>query len=117
MFSDEEATNEITEPVTISATGHKWSEPSYTWADDNSEVTAKHKCETCGTEEIETVKTSSTVVKEANCKEKGEKKYTATFNNKAFNEQTKTVELPIQPNNHDWNDGEEIQAQDICGGK
>ena len=102
---------EVISPHTV----HDWGEPSYTWSDDYSEVTAKRKCKTCSTEEKETVNTTPTVVKEANCKEKGEKKYTATFNNKAFNEQTKTVELPIQPNNHDWDEGEEIQAQDICG--
>ncbi|MBQ1342133.1 MAG: hypothetical protein IIY33_06580, partial [Erysipelotrichaceae bacterium] len=39
MFSDEEGTNEITEPVEIDALEHKWDEPNWTWS-GYEEVTA-----------------------------------------------------------------------------
>ncbi|MBQ9179688.1 MAG: Ig-like domain-containing protein, partial [Firmicutes bacterium] len=98
-------------------TGHDWSAPTYKWEKDDSSVTASRVCvRDSSHKETETVATVKTT-KDATCKEKGKVTRTATFKNKAFKSQTKTIELPVQPNNHDWDNGEEVQGQNICGGK
>ena len=77
----------------ITATGHDWEAPTYTWSDDNSSVTASRTCKNDASHvETETVDTTSEVTKEAKCEEKGETTYTATFENAAFEEQNKTLE-------------------------
>ncbi|MBQ7602121.1 MAG: S8 family serine peptidase, partial [Lachnospiraceae bacterium] len=88
--------------VTVAALGHDWSDPTYTWTEDNSEVTAQRVCAHDASHvEIETVKTTSEVTKPATCKEKGETTYTAVFTNEAFETQTKTVEN-IEALDHQW---------------
>ena len=73
---------------------HTWGETNYVWAEDNSSVTASRSCTVCGeTEtETETVNTTSKVTIDPTCTEKGKTTYTATFNNAAFETQTKVVE-------------------------
>ena len=79
----------------ISALGHSWDEPTYTWAADNSSVTAKHVCLRDDSHvEKETVKTTEKVVKEATEKAEGKKVFTAEFKNEEFETQTKTVVIP-----------------------
>lgn len=99
---------EVTEP-------HTWAEHSYLWARDYSDVTAKCRCSVCGAKREETVETKKEVNKEATCTEKGEVTYTAEFTGYGFEKQTKTVETSKAE--HKWDEGEEIQAQNICGGK
>ncbi|MBQ6151263.1 MAG: hypothetical protein IJJ03_06385, partial [Mogibacterium sp.] len=92
---------EVLEPL-----GHDWGKPSYTWAADNSTVTAKRVCKRDPSHvEEETVNTTSKVSKKATCTSKGETTYTAAFENEAFKTQTKTVaNIDIDSNAHDWND-------------
>ena len=89
--------------VTVNEQGHthEWGEPSYTWAGDNSTVTAKRMCKICNGVETEKVETSSAVAKLATCTEKGKTTYTATFKNKEFKTQTETVE-DIDALGHRW---------------
>ena len=82
----------------IPALGHDWNAPTYEWAADNSTVTAARVCKHDASHvETETV---NTVVRttEATCTEAGERFYTATFENPAFETQTKTV--TIDPKGH-----------------
>ena len=73
---------------------HSYSEPVYTWADDNSKVTAEAVCQYCGNKITETVETTYEVIKEATLEETGTGKYTAVFTNEMFETQTKEVEIP-----------------------
>ena len=81
----------------IPKTGHDWNEPTYTWADDNSSVTASRTCRNDSShKESETVKPSSEVTKAATYTEKGETTYTAVFTSEVFTKQTKTVaDIPV----------------------
>ncbi|MBQ1505290.1 MAG: hypothetical protein IIZ48_00800, partial [Erysipelotrichales bacterium] len=68
-------------------------EVTYTWAEDNSSVTATRVCANDESHvETETATTTSEVTKAATCEGKGETTYTAVFENEAFATQTKTVE-------------------------
>ena len=91
------SSKEITtfEALTIPATGsHTAGTPTYTWSDDNLQVTATVYCTSCG-ELIasETVACDYAITKAATCTVKGQKTYTTRgFNNSAFTTQTKTVD-------------------------
>ena len=88
---------DLNEYEALSATGigHDWAEATYTWAEDNSIVTASRVCKNDETHvETETVNTTYAVVKEATDEEAGVGRYTATFTNPAFATQTKDIELP-----------------------
>lgn len=103
--------------IDIDTNAHDWNDPTYKWEDDYSKVTATRVCKHDPSHvEKETVNTQAVVTKEATCVAKGRKDYTASFTNQAFKEQKKTVETPIDPRKHKWNEGEEISSQDICGG-
>ena len=81
--------------IVVKAFGHDWCEPTYTWATDNSTVTAKRVCAHDSTHiETETVNTKESVLTEATATENGVKLYTATFENKAFTKQQKKVDIP-----------------------
>ena len=72
--------------------GHDWNEPTYTWSEDNATVTAERVCKNEDNHiESETVNATATVVTASTCTAAGETKYTATFTNPAFAQQTKTV--------------------------
>ena len=84
--------------------GHDWNDPTYTWADDYSSVTATRSCKHDASHvETETVNTTSEITKPATCEAKGETTYTATFTNAAFTTQTKVIEN-IDALGHDWNE-------------
>ena len=84
------------------AIGHNWGKPIYTWADDNSSVTATRKCANDDSHvEAETAQTTSKVTSAATCTAKGRTTYTANFNNIAFEQQNKTVEN-IAVLGHSW---------------
>ena len=99
---------------------HTYGEAGYTWADDNSAVTASHTCAACGHGETETVRTTSAVTTPATCVDMGRTTYTATFTNSAFAVQTKEVEN-VDPIGHDWGaptyvwDGNNCTATRVCG--
>ncbi|MBQ1386756.1 MAG: hypothetical protein IIY75_08150, partial [Erysipelotrichales bacterium] len=74
--------NELFEPQTkeeaIPATGHKWGEPTWTWADDASSAKAKFVCENEATHVKELNATiEEEIIKEATYEEDGVKRYTA----------------------------------------
>ncbi len=77
-------------PKTVSATGHLWSEPTYTWAEDNKTCTALRVCKNDKNHtETETVNATATVTQSKACEKDELTKYVATFTNSAFTEQTK----------------------------
>ena len=101
--------------------GHDWGEPTYEWSDDNRTVTATRVCKRDESHvETETVRTEVTNITTApTCKAEGDGDVkTKPFTNKAFQEQTKTgVTIPVDPDAHDWDEGEEVTRPDVCGGK
>lgn len=124
--------NEVFETQTktedIEPTGHSWDSPVYRWAADNAQVTAERICLHDPTHlESETVKAAAEVTKEPTCTENGETTYTAEFENKAFETQTKTEEKAAL--GHDWSewitvreatddtDGLEERTCERCGNK
>jgi len=104
-FSDAEGKNETTlEQTVIDATGHDWADPTYTWADDYSTVTAERVCRNDSShKDTLTKNTTSSVTKEAKCEEKGETTFTATFSETGFANQTKTI-ANIDALGHNWED-------------
>ena len=93
-FSDAEGKNEITE-VAISALGHNWGEPVYTWSDDNTTCTAKRVCKNDASHtETATATVTSEQTKAPTCTEMGEMTYTATFTEEWVVVQTKTEGIP-----------------------
>ena len=100
---------------------HEWSDPTYFWEDDNSMVTASRTCAHDETHvEKETVDTAA-VTKDPVCTEGGTVTYTATFENPAFETQTKTVDSTV-PLGHAWGkptykwseDNGKVTATRIC---
>ena len=73
------------------ALGHEFGEPTYAWAEDNSTVTATRVCSR-DTSHVETEKVNTDVVDDETNRTLT---YTATFDNEAFAEQTKTVNYPL----------------------
>ena len=97
MFADAEGKDRVTD-IVVKAIGHKWSEPTYTWAEDNSTVTAERVCANDKSHvEMETVHTTSKVTREATIDAEGERVYTAVFTNKAFAAQSKTETIAMLP--------------------
>ena len=85
------------EELAIDENAHDWGTPTYTWSDDNSEVTATRVCSRDPEhhKETETVRTTYDVVTEATETTAGTGRYTsAAFENGAFDVQTKDVEIP-----------------------
>ena len=79
----------------VAALGHEWATPTYVWSEDNSQVTATRVCGHDNSHtEIETVQTTSEVTVVPTITTDGEMTYTATFQNPAFETQTKAVVLP-----------------------
>ena len=109
-FSDSAASKPIKESDTeIPALGHKWGDPSYTWAKDYSTVTAKRVCERDKTHtESEKVKTTKKGT-DPTCTKEGKYTYTAVFSNKAFKKQVKNVTKPAL--GHNWGKHEFIWTQ------
>lgn|GEM_PF-5086261 len=84
---------------TITAQGHKWNDPTYSWSEDYGLVVAKRSCINDSFHvETETVETLSEETKPASYTDKGQTTYIASFSNPAFTSQTKVVsnipELP-----------------------
>ena len=106
----------------IDAIGHEWGTAIYAWTDDNSQVIATHVCSRCGRNETAIAVTSSEVTKEPTCEDKGETTWTATFDNEAFETQTKTKDN-IPAKGHAWGastyvwseDNGTVTATRVCG--
>lgn len=76
----------------VIASSHDWNQPTYSWKDDYSEVTAESVCKNNESHVVEeTVNPTKTVTKKATCKDAGKLTYTASFESEAFTEQTKEV--------------------------
>ena len=87
---------------TVPALGHDFPEPTYTWKEDYSTVTATRTCSRCKLEESETAKATGEVTSKPTCTDKGKTTYkSAAYKNTAFTVQTQTVEN-IDALGHDW---------------
>lgn len=114
------ATHQMSGQSVLKPLGHDWGETEYTWSDDNKKVTARRVCGRDGTHiETETVGTTMEVTQAPTCTSTGLATYKSNpFANKAFAVQTKTgVELPVDSEAHDWDNGVVIEAQNVCGGR
>jgi len=77
------------------AIGHRFSETTYIWADDNSTCTATRICQNNQTHtETETATAQQTTTAQPTCTQKGKVEYVATFTNGEFATQKKTLEIP-----------------------
>ena len=98
IFGGESYTD--TKTVTLSAIGHKYGEPQWAWAEDNSTATAKFTCSAC--DDVQTVTaTVTSKTTEPTCTTDGQTVYTATvnFGGKSYNS-AKTV--TITATGHDY---------------
>ena len=99
----------------LTAFGHNWNTPTYTWSENNDEITA---IRTCGNDEshveAENGMVTSEVTLEATVDAEGEITYTATFTNPAFSTQTKVIKTPKLQGP---NDGLPCDGGDSCPGK
>ena len=101
-FSNE-AFEAQTKTEALDPLGHDWGEPVYTWAEKDGGwcCTAKRVCKRDASHvEKETVKAAYEVTTPATTEKEGEGTYTATFENEAFETQTKTEsidKLPVKP--------------------
>ena len=100
---DGDAFETQTKAEEIAALGHDWAEPEYSWSqkDGSWYCTAKRTCKRDASHvEEETVKAAYKVTTPATTEKEGEGTYTATFENEAFETQTKTEsidKLPVKP--------------------
>lgn len=96
------------------ALGHSWGEVEYTWADDNSTVTAKRVCATDASHvETETVAATGTEKTAATCEAGSVTTWTsAAFTNTAFAVQTKDV-TNDDALGHSWGTVEYTWADDL----
>ena len=78
----------------VSAVGHDWNAPTYTWATDHSSVTARHTCKRNASHaETETVDTEWTLTRSPTETARGQRRYvTKAFANTAFQAQNKTMD-------------------------
>ncbi|MBQ6877724.1 MAG: hypothetical protein IJO22_04915, partial [Oscillospiraceae bacterium] len=92
----------------IGALGHSWNATEYNWSEDGKTCTAKRVCKNDASHvETAVAAISSEIVKEPNCTEKGQTKYTARFIATWAEEQTKVVsDIDIVEDAHAWNEGE-----------
>ena len=71
---------------------HSYSEPVYTWSEDNSTCTATKTCSECHNIITETADVS-TKTTDSTCTDEGLNTYTAAFKNSGFKTQTKTSKI------------------------
>ena len=90
-----------TKILEIDSNNHTYGEVEYTWSDDYTACTAKRVCNNDANHvETEEATVTSEATQEATCTQAEVTTYTATFNNEAFETQTKDVTGKIDPNNH-----------------
>lgn len=98
-FTSEEGIEEIGD-VIITATGHTYNDPDWSWTDENVSATATFICTICDDEKVvDATITSETT--DSTCAEKGNTTYTATITlaGKQYTDQ-KVVELALA--DHEW---------------
>ena len=101
-----------TDKVVLKATGHEWGEPTYQWSSDNTKVTAKCVCKHDASHTLtEEAKVTSGVTKEPTLTAMGETTYTATFTNKEFSKQSKTL-TDVAKKDPTWGEVAVIWAED-----
>ncbi len=87
-FTNTAFVQQIRENVTTAdMTGHSYGAVSYTWATDNTNCKAEHKCTACQHVENETVNTQKQVTQNRSCTLNELSTFTATFTNTAFVQQ------------------------------
>ena len=99
--------------VTVAPAGYTFGEVTYDWikTTDGYDVKATKPCnENHDLDVVETVKATKTVVKEPTCEEVGEVRYTVSFDNSAFEAQTRTDAIPAL--GHDWGEVTYVWADD-----
>ena len=102
----------ITRQESVPALGHDWNDATYSWAADNSTVTATHICKRDATHtETETATVTTEVTKPSACEVAGETTYSAAFTNAAFAPQNKTL-ADIPATGHDWGEANYTWAED-----
>ena len=91
-----------TAPLNLDEHTHIWSTPSYTWAPDNSKVSADRICEAPNCNVIAEVETVDTTFQgtRPTCTEGGQGTYSATFADPDFSVEPKDVTLEAL--GHDW---------------
>ena len=99
--------------VKVPALGHDWGPVTYTWASDNSTVTATKPCRNDSSHNItETVRAASEVITEPDCETTGTTRYTAAFSDSAFTSQTKNVTVAALGHDYEtiyeWNNEDGI---------
>jgi hypothetical protein len=97
---------------------HTFGEVTYTWAADNSTVTASHSCTVCGKTVSESVNATSSVTS-ATCTQEGVITYNATFTKPGFEAQTKTQTVPTLAHSYGepqwtWNGFSSATAEFVC---
>ena len=111
-FSDAEIEEQTRTEPNVEPLGHDWGEVSYAWAEDMSTVTATRVCRRDPSHvETETAAVTAEVVKPATCSEPGDTAYTASFENPAFEAQSRT-ETDIEALGHAWSETEYEWAED-----
>ena len=103
-FSDEAGENEVTWEelfLPLDDDAHDWGEVVYTWADDDSSVSATRTCKNSPAHtETVTQPTSYNVITEATEEEEGEGLYTAEFEVDWAETQIKPVVIPVSGHKH-----------------
>lgn len=96
----------------IETENHSYDNVKYTWAEDNSQCTASHKCTLCNYIDHETANATTETV-DSTCVASGSKKYIATFKNSAFAKQEKLDTIAAL--GHTWDNGR-VTAEPTCEG-
>ena len=125
-FASEDALNEVSGASVIRLrTGHKWNEPKYEWLWDYSYCTASVCCLNNETHILtESVRPSKEELKPAACETDGATRYSCSFENELFEDQTIDV-WDINASGHDYrvdviqptceNRGYTLHTCNICG--
>ena len=91
---------------------HRWGEASYSWSEDENEVTAEHYCQfSDATKEEETVEVTTSISRQPTCEGLGERTLTAEFTVKYFETQTRKYE-DIPALGHSYGDAEYQWSED-----
>lgn len=98
----------------IPAAGHSYGDVTYTWSTDNQHCTAERKCTACDGVESETADTTATVIQEKNCVLPELTTYSVTFENSAFESQTKENVRTAENAGHDM---EKVEKQAATAAK
>ena len=109
----------LTANFTAVTVEHAWTEPTYTWNNDECTATRTWQDDP-DHKETETVTATSSVTKEPTCEEAGTLTYTATFTNTAFEAQTTNEQIPALGHDYgkptySWNsDNSECTGTRVC---